>query len=152
MNHAFAIAILAAAAYWILDYAIGTDANRDLMAAAAIFYSLLNVGRYAPPAWRAFRRGGLQDNWQLLMGNVLFWAGFGMRETWLWSVRSEGRPDWMVGHPINGFFTFWILGAGILCFYAAERAPGPIPRHRLAYYVLVGIIAASIAWVVRGWV
>ena len=139
-NHATWIVILTVIVYWLLDIALGSSVNRDLMAALAIIFAFANTGRYLPPAWRAFRRGGMQDNWQLLMGNVLFWSGFGCRELWVWLIRTEDRPIWMLNSSLNGFFVLWIAGGGYLCWYAGRRGhPESIPPRRL-YYLVIGLV------------
>lgn len=163
MNYALWVMLLSVTVYWAAVPVLGTGPTRDLVAALAIVFAFANMGRYILPALRAFHRGGMQDNWQLLMGNVLFWSGFGSREIWVWMVRFETqtlrdvvldgvtypalihRPEWMVGNPIEGFFAFWILGGGILCWFAGQRPlPGLPPPHRLYVYVVLSLLSGLV--------
>lgn len=155
-NHATWVVVGTIIAYMVLDFALTTPINRGLMAAIAIIFAFTNTGRYLPPALRAFRRGGMQDNWQLLMGNVLFWSGFGCREIYVWIVRVETtilhnvrigntlyeslihRPEYLINNPLEGFFVLWIAGGGYLCWYAGRRGPPEMIQPHKAYYLLLG--------------
>lgn len=108
--------------YWLAVAARGTDETRDAVALLAIVVAFANVLRYLPKAWEKYRTGATAGEWRMLMGLELFWLGFGSRETWLLGGRWA---DWPVtGSPWNGFFAFWILCAGVLCYSAASE---PLP-------------------------
>jgi len=170
MNNALWIMLLSVAVYWVAVPVLGTGNTRDLVAALAIVFAYANTGRFLLPALRALRRGGMQDNWQLLMGNVLFWSGFGCREIWVWSIRLETetlhdvvvgsrvyaaliyRPEWMIGNPVDGFFAFWILGGGILCWWAGQRPlPGLPPTHKLYIYAVISALSGLVGAAVYSW-
>lgn len=170
MNSALWIMILSVLFYWVSVPILGVGTTRDLVAAGAILFAFANTGRYLLPALRALRRGGMQDNWQLLMGNVLFWSGFGCREIYVWIVRFETitlrdvliegrvypaliyRPEWMVGSPIDGFFAFWILGGGILCWAAGQQPIGGLPpAHKIYVYVVLCAISGLLGAAVYSW-
>lgn len=143
--------VTAIALFWLSEYALGTETNRDAVAIGVVIVSLWNVFTYLPHAINRLKLGGARDSWRLLMGNVLFWAGVGSRESWLMVVRAAGRPEWMVNSPLNGFFAFWIVCAGFLCVSASSEATSEIPQHRLFYVfaalcagLLIGVIATRL--------
>ena len=73
------------------------------------------------------------------MGLELFWLLFGAREAWLFGDRM-GEWD-ATGSPINGFFTFGIMCAGLLCFSAANE---PLPTvGRQSIWVLGAVAVTS---------
>lgn len=122
----------------LCQFVVGTDLTRNVAAGAAIFWAMVNAGRYLPYGLRAFAQGGQQDNWRLLIGNVMFSLGFGGGEIWRWFVRGEGRPDWMIYSPMNWVFAVVAAYGLYMCFTASTKAPGPLPTGKL-YYVALGV-------------
>lgn len=125
------------------EYVLGNEANRNLLAALSVLVCVIYATRNLPHALSAFRHGGRQRNWRLLMGNVLFPYGFAAREIWGWMVRDADRPEWMINHWLNGFFTLWILGGILLCYSASLPADLPVQQNRVYYAILliaVGIL------------
>ncbi len=143
MNRNVIWTVVAAALYWLSVAALDTDTTRNIVASGGIAIALANVFRYLPKAWEKYRGGTNEGEWRLLMGLELFWLGFGAREAWLLAVRLDGRPQWMVDSPINGFFAYWILCAGLLCFSAASE-PLPAPSRQNTYVILAVAIASAL--------
>lgn len=137
MNRNIVWSVFAAAIYWLSVGAVGTDWTRNGVAGLAIIIAMATFLRYLPIAWDKYRTNQTAGEWRMLMGLELFWLGFAARETWLLAIRMDGRPQWMVDSPINGFFAFWILCAGLLCFSARDEDITRVP-HQNGY-----IIAAS---------
>ncbi len=137
--------------YWLGWYAIGTEPSRNIVAWLGIAVAFANVMRYLPNAWAKYHTGASAGEWRMLMGLELFWLGFGAREIYLMGDRF-GKWD-AENNPLNGFFAFWILCAGLLCFYAA-RDPLPVAPYQNAWIVgaiaiimfLSGMIAYRMVW------
>lgn len=123
MNRNFLWSIAAVGIYWLAIPALGTEWTRNAVAVAGIVISFANVLRYLPHAWAKYWADMDAGEWRMLMGIELFWLGFGARESWLIGDRL-GAWD-AQGSPMNGFFAYWILCAGLLCYSAASD---PVPR------------------------
>lgn len=141
MNRNIVWTLVAVGLYWLSVLALETEPTRNLVAGGGIAIALANVLRYLPKAWEKYRTGASAGEWRLLMGLELFWLGFGAREAWLLAVRLDNRPQWMVDSPLNGFFAYWILCAGLLCFSAASDPLPASPRQNV--YVIVAVSLAS---------
>lgn len=157
MNRNVLWTFVAAGIYWLAWAAFGTDRVgtenlRNVVAVGGIIVAFLNVLRYLPNAWRKYRSGATAGEWRMLMGLELFWLGFGAREAWLLGGRLPS--NWPVtDSPWNGFFAFWILCAGLLCFSAASE-PLPVAAHQNIWIlsavgvvgILIGMIGYRLLW------
>lgn len=148
-NRAFWILSSAIALYWFTDFAIGTPRTRDSVDLGLLVVSVYMTGRLFPLALDKFLLGGTENEWRMLMGNALFWAGIAAQRTWALSFRWLDRPEWMSTSPWNGFFVFWIFSAGVLCLTASEQSLDAIPQTRIyavvaagAAGVLIGLVLA----------
>lgn len=150
-NRAWWVLLSANALFWASDAVLGTTINRDVVDFASIAISLVIGLRLLPDAVDRFRRGGGQGRWQLLMSNVLFWFGWASFCTWTILVRAYDRPEWMAASPLNAYFKFWILSAGVLAYFATSDTPARLPPHRM-YYVGIGVLAGVLAglWLAQG--
>lgn len=147
MNRNVLWTIAAVGIYWLAWAALGTEASRNTVAVLGIIVAFANVLRYLPNAWSKYRNGASAGEWRMLMGLELFWLGFGVREVYLMGDRF-GNWD-ATANPLNGFFAFWILCAGLLCFSAASE-PLPVPPHQNAWIIglvgLAGVLTGMIAY------
>lgn len=151
MNRNVFWTLIAVALYWLAVGAIGTDGSRNIVAVGGIIVAFANSMRYLPNAWHKYHSGSTQGEWRMLMGLELFWLGFGVREIYLMGDRFG---NWDATHnPLNGFFAFWILCAGLLCFSAAND-PIPVPAHQNIWVIgatgiacfLLGMIGYRMLW------
>jgi len=135
--------IAAVGVYWLAWAALGTDAKgteslRNVVAVGGIIVAFMNALRYLPNAWKKYQAGATAGEWRMLFGLELFWVGFGAREVYLMGDRF-GNWD-ATGNPLNGFFAFWILCAGLLCFSAASE-PMPVAPHQNVWIItLVAVV------------
>jgi len=142
--------------YWLAWFALPngeTDifSSRNVVAWLATAAAFANVLRYLPNAWHKYQAGATAGEWRMLMGLELFWMGFGVREVYLMGDRF-GQWD-ATNNPLNGFFAFWILCAGCLCFSAADE-PLPVAPHQNVWVVgfvgatcfLLGMIGYRMIW------
>lgn len=139
-NQALWVTLAALGLFALMVMTLGSDVTRDAVDLAAMFASTLMFFRLLPHALDRFYRGGHQANWQMIMGETLLWAGIDCWRGWAFAVRYYDRPDWMVEHWLNGFWPYWIVGAGVLCLRATRPEQEPTPTHVL-YYLLIGLIA-----------
>lgn len=132
--------------FWLSVWLLGTAFTRDAVDILATIVGSALAAALLPHAYRRWRAGGAQGNWKLLMSNALFWCGVVAAAYWAYAVRAYGRPDWMVASPLNGFWRYWIVGAGILTLAAlrdeAYKERG-VPQSRI-YYVGLGFAAGAI--------
>lgn len=147
MNRNVFWTLAAVCVYWMAWGAIGTDAMgtetlRNIVAVGGMIVAFMNVLRYLPNAWEKYHTGATAGEWRMLMGLELFWMGFGAREFYLMGDRM-GNWD-ATGNPLNGFFAFWILCAGLLCFSAASE-PIPVPIHQSRYVIALAVIIGMLA-------
>lgn len=151
MNWNILWTFVAASIYWLAWYAFDTDPTRNIVAWLGIAVAFATVLRYLPNAWGKYHTGASAGEWRMLMGLELFWLGFGVREVYLMGDRF-GHWD-ATNNPLNGFFAFWILCAGLLCFSAAKE-PLPAAPHQNIWIVsavgivtfLCGMIAYRMVW------
>lgn len=142
MNWNIIWTVLAVSIYWLAWFAFGTDNEgtdnlRNLVAFGGIAIAFANVLRYMPNAWEKYQSGASAGEWRMLMGLELFWLGFGAREIYLMGDRLG---HWSATHnPLNGFFAFWILCAGLLCFSAASEPMPLVGRQNVWIIGLVGL-------------
>lgn len=139
-KRALTIALTAVALYWAADYVLTTPVNRNVVDVASILIALVLGTRVLPDAWDAVRARPIKGVGALIIGYVLFWYGWAAFCSWSFIYREWERPDWMAESPMNGFFKFWILSAGVLSYFATSRIPTPLPPHRL-YYIVTGVVA-----------
>lgn len=152
MNKNFAWTAAAVAVYWLAWFAFGTDVDgtenlRNAVAVGGIAIAFANVLRYLPNAWHKYQTGATAGEWRMLMGLELFWLGFGAREVYLMGDRLGSWEA--ANNPLSGFFAFWILCAGLLCFSAASE-PLPVASHQNIWIVgvvgLVGMLTGMIMY------
>lgn len=139
-NSAFLVLVSAVAIYWAAVWVLGTDLARDSVDMTSIFMGIIVALRLLPDAWDRFSKGGGKPGWQLLMGNVLWLLGWVCFCTWTYILRNEGRPEWMVQSPVNGFFKFWILGGIVLSHFATQGEVPPFMTPTRVYYTAVGVV------------
>lgn len=145
-NSAFWVAVTGIGFFWLSVGVLGTPFTRDAVDILATVVGSALAALLLPHAYRRFRAGGSKGNWKLLMSNALFWCGIVAAAYWAYAVRAYGRPDWMIESPLNGFWRFWIMGAGVLTLAAlrdeADKERG-IPQSRV-YYMFLGFAAGAI--------
>lgn len=142
MNRNILWTLAAAGIYWLAVAAIGTDPARNVVAIGGIAVAFATALRYLPKAWEKYHTGATAGEWRMLMGLELFWLLFGAREAWLFGDRL-GEWD-ATGSPVNGFFAFGIMCAGLLCFSAASEPLPTLGRQN----VFVVIAAATVGGLV----
>jgi hypothetical protein len=135
-NSALWVLLTAAAAYWLAVFALGPDRARDAVDIIAMVVGIALCFRLAPHAIDRFLRGGKLREWQVTMGMALFWASVVATALWGFTARFEGRPQWMIDSPINGFFRYWTMGSGLLFLSALSSAPTGNGNMKLYYVIL----------------
>lgn len=146
MNRNIWWTLAAVGTYWLCVPAMGIEWTRNLVAGAGIMVAFANVLRYLPNSWHKYRTGASAGEWRMLMGLELFWLGFGTREAYLMGDRL-GHWD-ATGNPLNGFFAFWILCAGLLCFSAADEPLPAAPHQNIWVLSLVGVVGVLVGMIV----
>lgn len=129
--------------FWVMDWILGTERNRNILDYIALFVSAVAMFRYGPAAWRAFRERAQEPSAQLLIGNIIFWSGINAQSIWQLAFRAAERPDWMIGSPLNGFFKGWIVWGGIMCIRATISDPITLPPGRL-FLIAVALFSGII--------
>ena len=138
-NNGIGVLLSAIGLYWLSVLILGTPLARDSVDIASIIMGAILAARLFVPALVSFRRGGSKSGWKLLLGNVAILLGWVVFCSWTYVVRSEGRPDWMVESPLNGFWKFWILGGIVLSYFGTHEPSPDLPPHRV-YYIVVGVV------------
>lgn len=137
------------ALFWLMVAVLGTPLTRDSVDWAGMIMGTILAARLLPDAIDRFKRGGGKSGWKLLLGNVAILLGWVAFCAWTYIVRDEGRPQWMIESPLNGFFKFWILGGIVLSYFGTSTPNQVMPPSRV-YYIVVGVIAGLLAGVSIG--
>lgn len=144
------VVVSAIAIYWFAVQVLGTPLARDSVDIASIVMGAILAASLIPLAVDYFKNGGDGNGWKLLLGNVTYLLGWVFFCGWTFLTRSEGRPDWMVESPVNGFFKFWILSGIVLSYFGTNDPLPTVPQHRIYFLfwgvgcgVLIGIALAS---------
>jgi hypothetical protein len=136
---AFGVVVSGIAVYWLAVLILGTPLARDSVDIASIIMASLLAASLMPLAIDHIAEGGQRSGWKLLMGNVAYLVGWVFFCGWSYVLRAEGRPEWMVESPMNGFFKLWILGGIVLSYFGTNDPIPSMAPHRV-YYVAIGVI------------
>jgi len=147
---AFWITSFCVALYWLLGLVTPPDVLVEIILGLLFGIALAIVATWTPAAWRSFRRGASEGEWQLIIAVSLTWFAIAARVGWSIAWRWMGQPPWMVDHPLFGFILWVGMLSGMLYITAPGTTGGDMPRHNWAWLIAAITVGALTSGLVIG--
>lgn len=145
-HYAVMLSVLALILYTLALPAFGYGITKEAVDAAILFVAVVLAWSWAPAAGRAFRSGGTGGA-AIVMSLWLAWTALVVQRLWVIAVRWNGRPDWMIESPINGYVGVLIFIAGAYAIVAPVTVDD-VPRREIVHMVIaaaMGGLAVGVA-------
>lgn len=146
-NRAIWVLVGAVAFYWLVVALIGGRRALDATDIISMVVASALVLRLAHHAFDRLLRGGDRPEWRVTMGMTLFWLSMFVSSAWGFMERVSDFPAHMMGSPINGFFHYGTLGAGLLMLSALSDGPTERNHSWFPLWVVVfgmGILVGAV--------
>lgn len=149
-NAAVWFALVGFVTYWVLAAFVPGPVLKDIFDSLALGVAVTIAITWQGAAWRAFKEGATEGEWQLVIAVFLLWVVLIMQRIYSIWFTFMGRPDWITQSPIPGFMAYSIMLAGILFLTSAGLVDEERPRRYLWHIVFAIGLGCLVAGVVIG--
>lgn len=136
----FWTALFTLGSFWLLPLAFHPSTVFDIVNSLGIAALVGVCVMYLPTTLKGFFRNDLDGEHYLVIGLSSLCVFVSGRFGWNWYWRSQGKPDYLIEHPIVGFLIWGVFVSACLILLARDVRKGEIPRENFRW---IGLVVAG---------